>query len=97
FQKHIANYLVREHKYGVLEQSDIIDSEHCIAEDHLWAFLKATQADTLKKLEHTPLWMLQRHGLKVRGLEFRLFYPRPRSVESAGLKKYAENRITFRP
>ena len=23
FQKHIADYLVREHKYGVLEQSDI--------------------------------------------------------------------------
>lgn len=51
FQKHIADYLIREHKYGVLEQSDITDAEHCIAEDHLWAFLKATQADTIKKLE----------------------------------------------
>jgi type I restriction enzyme R subunit len=51
FQQHIADYLVREHKYGVLEQADIIDSEHFIAEDHLWAFLKVTQADTLKKLE----------------------------------------------
>ena len=100
FQQHIADYLVREHKYGVLEQSDITDTEHFIAEDHLWAFLKATQADTLKKLEddygtdardevfkalrkeleHTPLWMLLRHGLKVRGLEFRLFYPKPRSA-----------------
>jgi type I restriction enzyme R subunit len=117
FQQHIADYLVREHKYGVLEQSDITDTEHCIAEDHLWAFLKATQADTLKKLEddystdareevfkalrkelqHTPLWMLMRQGLKVRGLEFRLFYPKPRSAESAGVKGYAENRITFRP
>jgi type I restriction enzyme R subunit len=117
FQQHIADYLVREHGYGVLEQSDITDTEHVIAEDHLWAFLKTTQADTLKKLkddygtdareevfkslrkelEHTPLWMLLRHGLKVRGLEFRLFYPKPRSVESAGVKGYAENRITFRP
>src|SRR5438552_10275547 len=90
FQQHIADYLVREHKYGVLEQSDITDTEHYIAEDHLWAFLKAIQADTLQKLESdygtdardevfkalrkeleaTPLWMLQRHGLKVRGLEF---------------------------
>ena len=117
FQKRIADYLVREHKYPVLEQSEITDTEHFIAEDHLWAFLKATQADTLQKLEddygtdareelfkalrneleHTPLWMLMRHGLKVRGLEFRLFYPKPRSAESAGVKGYAENRITFRP
>ena len=50
FQQHIADYLVREHRYGVLEQSDITDTEHFIAEDNLWAFLKATQADTLKKL-----------------------------------------------
>ena len=117
FQQHVADYLVREHKYGVLEQTDITDTEQFIAEDHLWAFLKATQGDTLKKLtddygtdardevlkalrkelEHTPLWMLLRHGLKVRGLEFRLYYPKPRSAESAAVKKYGENRITFRP
>jgi type I restriction enzyme, R subunit len=117
FQTHIADYLVREHKYGVLEQSGITDAEHCIAEDNLWAFLKATQADTLKRLEddygtdardevfkalhkeleHTPLWMIFRGRLQVRGLEFRLFYPKPRSAESAGVKGYAQNRITFRP
>src|SRR6266571_7807075 len=117
FQKHIADYLVREHQYGVLEQSDITDTEHFIAEDQLWAFLKASQADTLQKLEddygsdareevfkalrqeleHTPLWLLFRQGLKVRGLEFRLFYPKPRSTESVGSVKHAENRITFRP
>lgn len=117
FQKHINAYLIRVHKYEVLEQADITDTEHFIAEDHLWAFLKATQSDTLTKLvddygtdardevfkalrkdlEHTPLWMLLRHGLKVRGLEFRLFYPKPRSAGSAGAKGFAENRITFRP
>src|SRR6266581_647739 len=117
FQKHIADYLVREHQYGVLEQSDITDTEHFNAEDQLWAFLKASQADTLQKLEddygsdareevfkalrqeleHTPLWLLFRKGLKVRGMEFRLFYPKPRSAASAGVKGYAENRITFRP
>src|SRR5213596_2722408 len=117
FQEHVAAFLVREHKYGVLEQTDITDTEHCIAEDQLWAFLNATQADTLKKLtddygtdardevfralrkelEHTPLWLLFRQGLKVRGLEFRLFYPKPRSAESAATKKYVENRVTFRP
>jgi type I restriction enzyme R subunit len=117
FQQHIASYLVREHKYGVLEQSDIIDSEHFLAEEQLWTFIKASQSDTLKKLEdnygtdareeilktlrnelqHTPLWMLLRQGLRVRGLEFRLFYPMPRSTDSAASGKYIENRITFRP
>ena len=37
FQDHIANFLVREHKYGVLEQADITDTENFIVEDHLWA------------------------------------------------------------
>jgi type I restriction enzyme, R subunit len=50
FQEHIARFLNREHGYGVLEHADITDTEHCIAEDLLWAFLNATQADTLKKL-----------------------------------------------
>ncbi|MDP3650207.1 MAG: DEAD/DEAH box helicase family protein [Rhodoferax sp.] len=117
FQKHIADFLVRVHQYGVLNQADISDTEHSIAEDQLWAFLTATQADALKKLTadygtdardevfkalrselaHTPLWMLLRQGLKVRALELRLFYPRPRSSESAAAQKYAQNRITFRP
>src|SRR5437660_7539331 len=103
FQQHIADFLVREHKYGLLEQSDITDTEHYIAEDQLWAFLKATQADTLKKLTddygtdardevfralrkelaHTALWMVLRHGLKVRGLEVRVYYRKPRSTERA--------------
>ena len=117
FQKHIADYLIREHRYAVLEQSDITDTEHVIAEDQLWAFLKASQSDTLKKLaddygtdardevfktlrkelERTPLWMLFRQGLTVRGLEFRLFYPKPRSAASAATAGYAENSIAFRP
>jgi type I restriction enzyme R subunit len=117
FQQHIADFLVHVHSYGILEQADITDTEHYIAEDQFWAFLHATQSDTLKKLaddygtdardevfralrkelEHTPLWMILRHGLKVRGLEFRLYYPKPRSTESAAVKKHGENRITFRP
>jgi len=117
FQDHIADFLVRVHGYGVLEQADITDTEHFIAEDQLWAFLKATQAETLKKLaddygtdareevfralrkelEHTPLWMILRHGLKVRGLEFRFYYPKPRSMESAAAARHGKNRITFRP
>ena len=117
FQEHIADYLIRVHKYGKLEQVEITDTENFIAEDQFWAFLKATQSDTLKKLtddygtdareevfkalrkelEHTPLWVLFRHSLKVRGLELRLFYPKPRSAASAASAKYEQNRITFRP
>ena len=50
FQKHIADFLVRVHQYGVLDQSDISDTDHSIAEDQLGTFLTATQADSLKKL-----------------------------------------------
>lgn len=117
FQDHIAKFLVREHKYGVLEQTDITDPENFIVEDHLWAFLNDTQSETVKKLaedygtdardevfralrnelRHTPLWLLIRHGLKVRWLEFRLYYPKPRSSESIANRLYDKNRITFRP
>ena len=50
FQKHIADFLVGEHHYGVLEQTDITDAEHFIAEDGLWAFIKDTQPETVKNL-----------------------------------------------
>jgi len=42
FQQHIADFLVRVHGYGVLEQAEITDTEHGIAEDQSWAFLNAT-------------------------------------------------------
>lgn len=117
FQEHIASYLIREHGFCVLDQTEITDTENAIAEDHLWSFLRATQQTTLDKLtadygtdarnevfkalraelQHTPLWLLLRHGLKVRGLEFRLFYPKPRSGESVANEHFGQNRITFRP
>jgi type I restriction enzyme R subunit len=117
FQKHIADFLVREHKYGVLEQAEITDPEYAIAEDHLWAFLQDTQPEAIKRLideygtdardeifralkrelAHTPLWMLMRHGLNVRGVDVRLFFPQPRSSESEANKLYNKNRITVRP
>ena len=117
FQKHIADFLIREHGYGVLEQDEITDQEHCIAEDHLWAFLRDSQPETVRKLAeeystdardevlralraalgHAPLWVLIRHGLKVRGLTFQLYYPKPRSEQSVAAKLHGKNRITFRP
>ena len=35
FQQHIADFLVREHGSDVLEQSDITDTKHFIAEDQI--------------------------------------------------------------
>jgi hypothetical protein len=61
-QEHIANFLVREHSYGVLEQTDITDIAHFIAEDQLWAFLTATQADTLYQAGHRGEGHRSRHS-----------------------------------
>lgn len=44
-----------------------------------------------------PLWVLLRHGLMVRGLSFRLYYPRPRSAQSAAAPHYERNRLAFCP
>jgi hypothetical protein len=57
FQQHIADFLVREHGYGVLDQADITDTEDFIAEDQLWAFLKATQADQPRSCRTTTARM----------------------------------------
>jgi len=113
FQKHVAEYLVREHGYAVLEQTDITDAENYFAEDHLMSFLRATQGDTLNALAEeydtdardeifralrdelriTPLWMIIRHGLKVRGYDFKLYGPKPRSSESFANVLHKENRL----
>ncbi len=41
----------------------------------------------------TPLWMIIRHGLKVRGYEFKLYGPKPRSSESFANVLHKENRL----
>lgn len=117
FQRHVANYFLKKHHFALLEETDISDRVHYIAENHLIGFLRKTQSETFKKLEDNygadapqeilralrselekaPLWYLIRHGLPVRGLTFRLFYPKPRSIESEASQYYPENRISFRP
>lgn len=117
FQDHIADFLIREHGYALLEQSEITDPDYALAEDQLWAFLTDTQPEPVEKLadqygldardevfralktelQRAPLWMLLRHGLTVRGLDFHLYYPPPRSGQSAASRHYGRNRIAFRP
>ncbi|CAB1058177.1 Type I restriction-modification system, restriction subunit R (EC [Olavius sp. associated proteobacterium Delta 1] len=117
FQRHIADYFIREYQYALIEQDEITDTEYYFAEDHLIAFLNATQKETFENLEAeygtdaeeeifkalkdelriSPLWLIIRHGLTVRGLEFKLYFPKPRSNESVANQHYRENRITFIP
>lgn len=117
FQKHIADFLIREHGFAVLTQDEITDTDFYFAEDHLYAFLKATQRETLERLEvdygsdsrdeifkalreeigRRPLWSIIRTGLSVRGHDFKLYFPKPRSSESVANQLYGENRITFIP
>lgn len=49
FQQHVADFLVREHRFAALEQTDI-DPGHGWHADGLWVFLQATQSDALNKL-----------------------------------------------
>ena len=51
FQNHIAEFLNRRHGYAVLEQSEITDPDYYFAEDHLMAFIRATQPEALARLE----------------------------------------------
>lgn len=117
FQRHIAKFLIREHRFAVLTQDEITDTDYYFAEDHLYAFLKATQNETLERLEvdygsdsrdeifktlrdeieRRPLWTIIRTGLTVRGHDFKLYFPKPRSSESVANELYSENRITFVP
>jgi type I restriction enzyme R subunit len=117
FQRHIADFLIRENGFAVLTQDEITDTDFYFAEDHLYAFLKASQAETLERLEtnygsdardeifkalrdeigRRPLWSIIRTGLSVRGHDFKLYFPKPRSSESAANEHYAQNRITFIP
>lgn len=117
FQQHIADFFIRVHGYGLLEQADITDPDYALAEGHLWTFLNATQQESVQKLaedygtdardevlralkdelKRSPLWFIIRQGLPVRGIEFKLYYPKPRSSQSVASQHYQQNRITFRP
>lgn len=51
FQKHLAEFFIRQHEYAVLTEDEITDKDYYFAEDHFYAFLKASQKETLQNLE----------------------------------------------
>ncbi len=53
FQKHIADFLISKHRFNVLTQNEITDTDYYFAEDRLYAFLNATQSETLERLEES--------------------------------------------
>lgn len=89
-------YIAEEHLIGFLRKTQpetFRKLEENYGVDASQEILRALRGE----LEKAPLWYLIRHGLPVRGLTFRLFYPKPRSSESEAGKYYPENRISFRP
>jgi type I restriction enzyme R subunit len=69
FQRHIADYFIREHQYALLEQDEIKDTEYYFAEDHLVASLKATQKETFESFETN-------YGTDTRNIIFRAHFCR---------------------
>jgi type I restriction enzyme R subunit len=60
--------------------------------DSLSEILKALKSE----LQLKPLWLIMRDGLEVRGEQFKLFYPKPRSSASVANLYYRENRFQFK-
>ena len=55
-------------------------------------FFKALRSE----LHRRPMWLIIREGFKVRGVDFKLYFARPRSHESATWEAYRQNRFAFR-
>ncbi|MBS1208782.1 MAG: putative Type restriction-modification system, site-specific deoxyribonuclease [Proteobacteria bacterium] len=86
YQQHIANFLIREHGYTLLAQAEITNSDYALVEEHLWAFISATQADTLARLT-------AQYGQDSRGEVFRALY---KALESAPLWWVMRHGLTVR-
>ena len=55
-------------------------------------FFKALRSELCRK----PMWMVMRDGFRARGVEFKLYFARPRSEQSATWEAYRQNRFSFR-
>ena len=55
-------------------------------------FFKALRSELCRK----PMWMVMRDGFRARGVEFKLYFARPRSEQSATWEAYRQNRFSVR-
>ena len=65
---------------------------HNYGDDTRDEFFKALRSE----LHRRPMWLIIREGFKVRGVDFKLYFARSRSRESATWEAYRQNRFAFR-
>ncbi len=87
-------YFAEDHLYAFLEktQSETLERlEVDYGSDARDEIFKALR----EEIGRRPLWSIIRSGLSVRGHDFKLYFPKPRSSGSVANDLYLENHITF--
>lgn len=74
------------------QPEDVAKLERNYGTDTRDEFFKALRSELCRK----PMWMVMRDGFRARGVEFKLYFPRPRSELSATWAAYRQNRFSFR-
>ena len=74
------------------QPEDVAKLERNYGTDTRDEFFKALRSELCRK----PMWMVMRDGFRARGVEFRLYFARPRSEQSATWEAYRQNRFSFR-
>ena len=74
------------------QPEDVAKLERNYGTDTRDEFFKALRSELCRK----PMWMVMRDGFRARGVEFKLYFARPRSEQSATWEAYRQNRFSFR-
>ena len=74
------------------QPEDVAKLERNYGTDTRDEFFKALRSELCRK----PMWMVMRDGFRARGVEFKLYFARPRSEQSATWAAYRQNRFSFR-
>ena len=89
-------YFAEDHLYAFFEATQFETLERLEVDygtDARSEILRALREEVGRR----PLWSIIRTGLNVRGHDFKLYFPKPRSSESVANKLFGQNRITFVP